>query len=188
MTKLFALSGSLRKGSYNSALLRAAQALAIPDLTIEIGTIAGVPLYDDDARLASGIPDSVKALKDGLAAADGLLLATPEYNYGVPGVLKNAIDWMSRPPADIDRVFDGKAAGIVGASTGGGGTRFAQVAWLPTLKGLGLHIHNGDWFAMGGAAKMFDAEGVLTDEASKKYLREYVEGLATFAAALKKGR
>src|ERR1041385_1429793 len=107
MVSIVGLSGSLRKASYNSALLRAAVSLAPSDLQINVQSMAGVPVYDGDVE-EKGIPDKVKALKDSLAAAKGLLLVTPEYNNSVPGVLKNAIDWMSRPSDDIARVFRDK--------------------------------------------------------------------------------
>jgi hypothetical protein len=109
MTSLVALSGSLREGSFNGALLRAAAGLVPPDVELRIASIRGIPLYDADVEAAEGVPAAVQALKDAIAAADGLLLATPEYNNAMPGVAKNAIDWLSRPPADIPRVFGGQA-------------------------------------------------------------------------------
>src|SRR5438876_766311 len=107
MTKVLGISGSLRRGSYNSALLRAAQRLMPEDATLEIATIRGIPLYDADVE-AQGIPAAVSQLKEAVVAANGVLLATPEYNNSLPGVLKNAIDWLSRPSSDIKRVFGGK--------------------------------------------------------------------------------
>src|SRR2546425_3048293 len=116
MSRIVAIAGSLRRGSFNAALLRAAAALAPEDVTLEIATIKGIPLYDGDVESADGIPPIVAALKDSIATADGLLLATPEYNNSMPGVLKNAIDWLSRPPADIPRVFGNRPVAIIGAS------------------------------------------------------------------------
>ena len=101
------------------------------ELVIE--SIAGVPLYDGDVEAASGIPEAAARLKDAVAAADGLLLVTPEYNNSVPGVAKNAIDWLSRPSADIARVFGAKPVALCGASPGGFGTVLSQNAWLPGL-------------------------------------------------------
>jgi chromate reductase len=98
MTTIVGLSGSPRRGSYNTALLRAAAGLVPAGVTLELRTLHGIPLYDGDAEATGGIPDAVAALKDAIAAADGLLVATPEYNNGMPGVLKNAIDWLSRAP------------------------------------------------------------------------------------------
>lgn len=181
MTKIFALSGSLRAASLNTKLLLEAQRLAPAGVTIELGSIRGVPLYDGDLE-ARGVPPEVQALKDGAAAADAILLATPEYNHSLPGTLKNAIDWMSRPPKDLDRVFDGKAVGVIGASPGGGGTRMAQVAWLPVLQALGLRIYAGDLFLLGAAHQAFDADGKLADEKTRGFLKAYIEGLAALAA------
>lgn len=128
MTKLVGLSGSLRKGSFNAALLRAAVEQAPQDAVITIGSIRGIPLYDGDIEDNEGIPKPVEALKDMIAQADGLLLMTPEYNNSMPGVLKNAIDWLSRPPADIGRVFGGKPVAVMGASPGTFGTILSQNA------------------------------------------------------------
>ena len=107
MTKLLGISGSLRRGSYNSALLRAATRLMPAETTLEVASIRGIPLYDYDVE-AQGIPATVAQLKDAIVAADGVLLVTPEYNNGIPGVFKNAIDWLSRPSSDIKRVFGGR--------------------------------------------------------------------------------
>src|SRR5579859_780788 len=130
MKTIIGLSGSLRKDSFNTTLLRAAAKLAPEGVRVEVRTLHGVPLYDADVEEASGVPEAVAELKDAVAAADGLLLATPEYNNGIPGVFKNAIDWMSRPPADIKRVFGGKPVALMGASPGGFGTTLSQAAWL----------------------------------------------------------
>src|SRR5690606_22007770 len=123
--------------------LRAA-ARAMPEgVTVEIATIAGIPLYDGDLEAEQGIPEPAERLKTALAAADGLLLVTPEYNNSVPGVLKNAIDWLSRPPGDIERVFGGLPVALLGASAGGFGTILSQAAWLPILKTLGTRTYSG---------------------------------------------
>jgi NAD(P)H-dependent FMN reductase len=180
--KLVGLSGSLRKGSFNTALLRAAVALAPEDVDLTIGTIAGIPLYDGDLEASAGIPQPVATLKDMIADADGLLLATPEYNNSIPGVFKNAIDWLSRPPADIPRVFGGKPVALMGASPGGFGTILSQDAWLSVLRTLGTK----PWFAgrllVSRAQTVFDPAGAITDEATKVRLRQFVEGFARFAS------
>ena len=130
MTRILGLSGSLRAGSLNTALLRAARDLMPGGSTLGIGSIAGIPLYDGDLEARAGIPAAVAALKDAIADADGLLVATPEYNNSIPGVLKNAVDWLSRPAADIARVFGGRPVALIGASPGGFGTILGQDAWL----------------------------------------------------------
>jgi len=136
MTRIIGISGSLRARSLNAALLRAAAGFPPAGVTIEIESIKGIPLYDGDLEASSGIPAVVTALKDRIAAADGLLLVTPEYNNSMPGVFKNAIDWLSRPDTDIRRVFGGKPIGIMGASPGRFGTLLSQSAWLPVLRTL----------------------------------------------------
>jgi NAD(P)H-dependent FMN reductase len=183
MPKLIGLSGSLRKGSYNSALLRAAAELAPAGTEVEIASIAGIPLYDGDLERERGIPAPVAALKDTIAAADGLLLVTPEYNSSMPGVFKNAIDWLSRPATDIDRVFGNKPVAIMGATPGRAGTRLAQSAWLPVLRALGARAWFGEQLYVAGAAQVFDAQGRLIDEKVRKLLSEFMAGFAAFVSA-----
>ena len=184
MTQLIGISGSLRKASFNSGLLRAAQA-AMPDgASLEIVSIADIPLYNADVEAASGIPASVAALKDAMAGADGVLLVTPEYNNGIPGVFKNAIDWASRPPADIGRVFGNKPVAVIGASPGGFGTILSQDAWLPVLRTLGADFWAGGRLMVSGAGKAFDADGNLTDETVRERLAGY---LADFVKAVTAG-
>jgi chromate reductase len=185
MSKVIGLSGSLRRGSYNSALLRAAVEMAPAGCQIEVGSIREIPLYDGDVD-AQGQPAAVIALKEKIAGADGLLLATPEYNYSVPGVLKNAIDYLSRPAKDIPRVFAGRAVGIIG--TGGpGGTRLAQAAWLPVLRSLQLVPYFGKQVFVPMAPKAFDADGRLVDETARGHLQEFMTGFGAFVAAMKRG-
>src|SRR4051794_6593429 len=115
---VIAFSGSLRRGSYNTMLLRAAEPMFPPPVRVEIVSIREIPLLDDDVLTEHGVPDVVRQLKEKIAAADGLLLATPEYNNSLPGVAKNAIDWLSRPFADIPRVFGGLPVATIGATPG----------------------------------------------------------------------
>jgi NAD(P)H-dependent FMN reductase len=176
------LSGSLRQGSFNTMLLRAASALAPAGLTIEAASIRGIPLYDGDAEASQGIPPAVDALKGTIAATDGLLIVTPEYNNSIPGVLKNAIDWLSRPPADIQRVFGGRPVAIMGATPGPGGTTLAQAAWLPVLRTLGMAPWFGGRLMVANAAKVFDQDGRLIDEAVRERLRKFVAGFAAHLA------
>jgi NAD(P)H-dependent FMN reductase len=185
MVRLFGLAGSLRQGSYNAALLRAvARLLPEGGATLEIGTIAGIPLYDADVEAADGLPAAVSKLKDRISACDGLILASPEYNNGIPGVFKNAIDWASRPPSDIARVFGGRPTAIVGASPGGFGTILSQNAWLPVLRTLGCDTWNGGKMLVSGAGKAF-AGGELTDPLVEERLRAFLAGFVTFVAARK---
>ena len=175
MTHLVGLSGSLRQGSYNSALLRAASAHMPAGSMLTIASIRGIPLYDGDDEAAHGIPDVVARLKDQIAAADGLLIATPEYNNGIPGVAKNAIDWLSRPAADIGRVFGGKPVALVGASLGGFGTVLSQNAWLPVLRTLGAELWAGGRMLVSRAGQVFDANGSIVDAKIDEALRRFVE-------------
>jgi NAD(P)H-dependent FMN reductase len=183
MTRLVGIPGSLRRGSCNAALLRAARALAPGGVEVEIASLAGIPLYDGDLEDERGIPDPVTALKDRIAAASGLLLVTPEYNHSIPGVLKNAIDWLSRPSEDIPRVFGGKPVAILGATPGPGGTRLAQSAWLPVLRTLGARTWAGKQLYVAGAGRVFDAEGQLVDEKIRKLLSEFVAGFVAYVNA-----
>lgn len=180
MTRIVGIAGSLRKASFNAALLRAAAEIAPAGTQVEIAPIAGIPLYDGDLESERGIPAAVAALKDRIAAADGLLLVTPEYNSSMPGVLKNAIDWLSRPAKDIPRVFGDKPVAIIGATPGGGGTRLAQAAWLPVLRTLGARAWFGRQLHVAGAAQVFDAEGRLVDEKIRKLLTEFMAGFVAF--------
>ena len=180
MTRIIGISGSLRTGSFNTALLRAAQT-SFPD-TLELATIRGIPLYDADIEAAEGVPPEVEQLKERIALADGLLLATPEYNNSMPGVFKNALDWLSRPPADIARVFHGKAVAIIGATPGGFGTILAQNAWLTVLRTLKTRPWLGGRLMVSGAHRLFDEEGKLTDDKTRELLQAYIRGFVAFAA------
>lgn len=178
MTTIVGICGSLRTGSYNAMLLRAA-ALAVPaGTTIEIASIRDIPLYDGDLEAASGIPAAVDALKEAIVAADGLLLVTPEYNNSIPGVFKNAIDWLSRPSADIARVFGGRPVGLMGATPGPGGTILAQAGWLPVLRTLGTAPWFGARMQVSNAATVFDTAGALIDAQTRGRLEKYLAGFA----------
>lgn len=179
--KLLGLSGSLRRASYNAGLLRAARDVAPPGVEIEIGSIHEVPLYNYDDEVAHGLPLAVVKLKEAFAAADGVLLVTPEYNNGMPGVFKNAIDWMSRPSSDIARVFAGKPVALIGASPGGFGTILAQNGWLPVLRTLGVQLWHGGRMMVSHAGQVFDEHGDLTDAVTRERLTALV---AAFAASI----
>ena len=182
---IIGISGSLRRGSYNTALLRAAAQLMPNGTQLQIKTIRGIPLYDGDLEAADGIPQPVRELKEAVTAADGLLLVTPEYNNSIPGVFKNAIDWLSRPPADIQRVFGGKPVALIGASPGGFGTVLSQNAWLPVLRTLGAELWSEGRLLVSRAQGVFDESGTLTDAAVKDRLREFLQSFVAFAGRRK---
>jgi len=179
MTKVLGISGSLRRGSYNSALLRAATRLMPPESTLEIATIRGVPLYDGDVE-AQGIPAAVTQLKEAIVRADGVLLVTPEYNNSIPGVFKNAIDWLSRPASDIKRVFGGKPFALIGTSPGPFGTVLSQNAWLGVLRTLGTQTWFGGRVAVARAANVFDESGAIKDAAIEEQLKQFLAGYVAF--------
>jgi NAD(P)H-dependent FMN reductase len=178
--RIVGISGSLRSGSFNAALLRAAVEECPAGAAIEIETIRGIPLYDGDVEAAQGLPTRVVELKDRIASADGVLLVTPEYNNSIPGVFKNAIDWLSRPATDIARVFGGRPIGLIGASPGRFGTVLSQHAWQPVLRTLGTRPWFGEVLYVGGAGKVFDPAGKLIDDATRTRLRAYLRGFVDY--------
>jgi len=180
MTRIVAISGSLRNDSFNTALLRAAAQNAPEGVLVDVATLHGIPLYDGDLEDREGLPKAVRQLKDLVNGADGVIIATPEYNHSFPGVLKNALDWMSRPPTGDARVFSGKPVALTGASTGPVGTRMAQAALLPTLRALGTIPWFGRLLFVSNAAQCFDADGNLIDEKMKSRLAEFIRDFADF--------
>jgi chromate reductase, NAD(P)H dehydrogenase (quinone) len=179
--KVLGISGSLRKGSYNSAALRAAQGLAPQGMTIDIAEIGDIPLYNEDVR-SDGLPSSVERLRGAIAAADALLVVSPEYNFSVPGVLKNAIDWASRPP---NQPFDGKPVAIMGASGGLFGTARAQYHLRQMLIFLNAFPVNKPEVMIGQAQTKFDEAGNLTDEATREFIRKLLVSLVAWTERLK---
>jgi NAD(P)H-dependent FMN reductase len=180
MAKILGIAGSLRRGSFNAALLRAAVELAPAGTTIEIASIRGIPLYDADVE-AQGIPAAVLELKEKIVAADALLLVTPEYNNSIPGVFKNVIDWLSRPPADAPRVFANRNVTLIGASPGRFGTVQSQRAWLPVLRTLRMRAWFGAPLYVSAVAGVFDADGRLVDADVRRRLAQL---LAEFVQAI----
>ena len=170
------VAGSLRKGSFNKAALRAAIELAPEGMTIEPFDISAIPLYDEDVK-AQGFPAPVQAFRDKIKAADALLIVTPEYNYSVPGVLKNAIDWASRPP---EQPFDGKPIAIMGASGGGFGTARAQYHLRQVFIFLNAPIMLRPEVMIAAAQNKFDAEGKLTDQPTRDAVAGLLTALATW--------
>jgi chromate reductase len=187
MTTILGISGSLRAGSLNSSLLRAAVGQMPTGVTLEIGNIKGIPLYDGDVEASQGLPAAVTSLKERVAASDGLLLVTPEYNNGIPGVFKNAIDWLSRPSADIPHIFGNRPVAVMGASPGGFGTLLAQTAWLPVLKTLGTAAYFGGRLQVSRAGEVFNGEGALVDERIRDQLKKFLAGFCEFVVAHQRG-
>ena len=182
MTTIVGIAGSLRQGSFNAALLRTAAAAMPSGSVLEQASIAEIPLYNGDVETERGLPSAVARLKEQIVAANGLLIVTPEYNNSIPGVLKNAIDWLSRPASDIPRVFGGRRVALIGASQGGFGTVLSQAAWLPVLKTLGTDVWSGGRLLVSRAATVFDATGKLTDERIAEQLRTFLAGFVAFTA------
>lgn len=173
------VSGSLRRGSLNAALLRAALRVAPPDVRVEVGTIRGIPLFDQDVEDRDGIPEAVTHLKEQIASGTALLLVTPEYNQGIPGVMKNAIDWLTRPWQDARRIF-GRPVGLLSSSplpTAGEG---ALAAWRPILQALGARVFDSH-VSVPAASTVFDASGALVDERLATRLSEFMSAYASFA-------
>ena len=184
MITIIGLSGSLRAGSFNTALLRAAVGLMPEGSQLIANTIHGIPLYDGDVEASAGIPARVSELGLAIANADGLLLATPEYNNSIPGTFKNAIDWLSRIDDSDNPIFSGKPVAIMGASPGGFGTLLSQNAWLSVLRTLETQPWFGGRLLVSRAASVFDAKGQMTDEAAKQKLREFVAGFVRYVQSL----
>lgn len=185
-TRILALGGSLREGSRNRALLVEAAALAPDGVEVDLsqlGIAGSLPLFNQDILDREGFPAGVVELKDALRGAGGLLIATPEYNWGIPGFLKNAIDWASRPVGDIESVFGDLPVALIGAG-GGGGTRLAQQAWLSVFRFLKMRPWFGQSLYVARAQEHFDEGNRLTDEATRAQLRALVTGFAEHCAQL----
>ena len=183
VVKVLGISGSLRKASFNSAALRAAKELAPEDVEVTIFEgLRDIPLYDDDLRTGSGYPPAAAALRAAVKAADAVLFVTPEYNYSIPGVLKNAIDWASRPP---EQPFDGKPVAVMGAATGLLGTARAQYDLRKMCVFLNAHALNKPEVMITQAATRFDAEGRLTDEATRGLIAQQLAALRDWTRRLR---
>jgi chromate reductase, NAD(P)H dehydrogenase (quinone) len=179
--KVLGLSGSLRAASFNRALLRTAAEVAPDTMTVEIFPLDAVPLFNEDVE-RQGDPEAVAALKAAIASADAILIACPEYNFGITGVLKNAIDWASRPPGRS--VMAGKPTALIGASTGAGATRLSQAMTRQILSALGIPILPVPFFLLGQAGEKFD-QGRLVDERSRELLGRVLRALEAWANRLK---
>ena len=188
--RILALGGSLRAASRNRALLHEAAALAPAGTELDLSQIAvigSLPLFSQDLLERDGPPSGVAELKDALRAANGLVLATPEYNWGIPGFLKNAIDWASRPTTDIPQVFGDLPVALIGAG-GAGGTRIAQSAWLSVFHYLRMRPWSGHSLYVDRASEHFDERTRLADEATRRQLRVLIEAFAVHCAEVPRQR
>lgn len=177
---ILGISGSLRKASYNTAALRVAQSLAPKGMHIDIFDIAPIPLYNEDVR-EKGFPPEVEEFRSRIKEADALLIVTPEYNYSIPGVLKNAIDWASRPP---EQPFDGKPIAIMGASPSMLGTGRAQYHLRQCFIFLNGYIVNRPEIMISQAPAKFDQQGTLTDEKTRELIVMLLEELRILSRRL----
>jgi len=180
--RILGVAGSLRRASYNRALLRAAQERAPDGAVIEAFDLAPVPLYNGDVE-AAGDPEGVAAFKAAIRAADGVLFVTPEYNHGVPGVMKNAVDWASRPPQDA--ALARKPVGIIGASPGMTGSARGQSQLRQAFEFTNSYCMPQPELLVFRAHEKFDAEGALTDEATGQYLARYLTAFVAWVARLR---
>jgi chromate reductase, NAD(P)H dehydrogenase (quinone) len=180
--QVLGIAGSLRQSSYNRALLRAGIELAPPELNIQTYDLLEIPMFNEDVE-AKGDPQSVQDFKKAIGEADGLLVATPEYNYGIPGVLKNAIDWASRPPGKS--TLYGKPAGIIGASQGSGGTIRAQSTLRLSFVFVEVYAMLKPEFFVANCRDKFDDKGNLTDERTRELLVKFLKSFASWIEVIK---
>ena len=180
--RILGIPGSLRRGSYNRGLLRAAAEVAPDGVEVQIAELAEVPLYNADVE-ASGAPEPVRELKDWIARVDALLIATPEYNYSIPGVLKNAIDWASRPPSETP--LRHKPIALMGASGGLSGTIRAQMALRQVFVFTESFVMLKPELMVPRAPELFDADGNLQDPAIRDRVRAVIEALIGWTRRLR---
>jgi chromate reductase, NAD(P)H dehydrogenase (quinone) len=179
--RVLGIAGSLRRRSYNRGLIEAAQEVAPRGMVIQTADLAAIPPYNADVQ-AEGEPPPVVALKAQISAAAALLIATPEYNHLLPGVLKNAIDWASRPPG---AVFRRKPVAIMGASVGVTGTARAQLSLRQVLTSVECYVLPSPQVLIGNAADRFDADGHLTDERAREQIRALLRALVGWVDRLR---
>jgi chromate reductase, NAD(P)H dehydrogenase (quinone) len=174
--KIIAISGSLRKASCNTGLCRALADVATAGVTVEVETLHGIPLYDGDVEALSGKPQAVAALDAKIRAADGVIIVTPEYNFSIPGVLKNASDWLSRGGSPLKH----RRVGILGAADGPLGTGRSQYHLRQNLQALEAIVMPKPEFFAGGSSKKFDADGNLIDDDTRHRLKAWLESYIAF--------
>lgn len=174
--KILGIAGSLREKSYNKSALRAAQQLVPADMEIEVFDLKGIPPFSEDEE--RNPPERVADFKKKIREADAILFVTPEYNYSIPGVLKNAIDWASRPYGDS--AWAGKTVAVMGASMGNLGSARAQYHLRQVFVFLNVHDMKQPEVMIGNASQKFDADGNLTDEPTREHLRKFLAAFATY--------
>lgn len=179
--KILAFAGSLRKGSFNKMLLKAAKEVAPKEMEFDIFDLAGIPLFNADLE-AAGDPETVTVFKDAIRSANGILIASPEYNHGMTGVTKNAIDWASRPAKNSP--ISGKPVGILGASPGITGTARSQDQLRQSLKSMNAHCMALPEFLLFRAHEKFNENGLLTDGSTRSYLEKYLISFADWMRKL----
>ena len=180
--KVLGISGSLRKASFNTAALKACAELLPPGMTLSFARIDDIPMFNQDV-FDAGLPEPVKRLRAEVTAADGLLIASPEYNFSLSGALKNAIDWASRPP---NQVFQDKPIAMFSASAGPMGGARVQYDLRRILGQLWGHVLPRPEVFIGSAATKFDAQGRLTDETTRKFLSDLLIGFKAWIPRLQK--
>lgn len=182
MTNLVGIAGSLRRHSFNRALLDAAVETAPEGVTLEKLSIDDVPLYNADVEAASGLPEPIRAMNRAIERADGLVIMTPEYNNSIPGVVKNVIDWLSRPDGDASGPIRGMRVALLGASPSGMGTVSSQLAWLAVLRTLRMRLWVGNGpFYVSSAGKVIES-GVVVDADLRQRVADYVAAFAEHVA------
>lgn len=174
---LIAISGSLRKASFNTRLANLIAARAPDGVNVDVRTLHGIPLYDGDHEEAHGIPEAVESLRARIKAADGLIIVTPEYNASMPGVLKNGLDWLTRPGSEMKPTFGHRPTGLVGATPGAWGTAFAQAGALINLRQLGCNLFP-DYLRVSKAGDRF--EGDRADDELAEQARDWLERFVEF--------
>jgi chromate reductase len=179
--KIAGISGSLRRRSYNSALLRTAGELLPEGVSLDILRIDDLPFYNEDVREA-GVPEAAQRFRSAVAAADAVLIVTPEYNFSIPGVLKNAIDWASRPP---QQSFDNKPVALMGASSGVRGTVRAQLHLRHVLASINAHVLPKPEVMVGHAGSLVGVDGIIHDETTRKFVAELLAALVKWTERLR---
>lgn len=175
--KIVAVSGSLRAESFNTRIARLMAEQAPRGVELQIQTLHGIPLYDGDLEEKEGIPAAVESLRHAIKSADGLILVTPEYNAGMPGVLKNALDWLTRPGEEMKPTFGGRKTALAGATPGAWGTSLAQSGALINLRQLGVHLYPG-YLRVSKVHENLD--GAEAEEKLKEQIRKWLAGFTDF--------